>query len=126
MSTAEYLKLTSGKGSKASKGAGGVVEKDIQDSILEYLAYKRILAWRNNTGAARFPGANGGKDRFIRFSRPGASDIFAIRHGQFIAIEVKKPGGILSDKQREFLDEVKEAGGIAIVAFSLADVEKLI
>ena len=108
---------------ESGKSTGGVLEKDIQDSILELLAYSRILAWRNNTGAAKFPGANG-KDRFIRFSRPGASDIFAIRKGQFIAIEVKKPGKKPTEKQVEFLQEIEDAGGIGFVATSIDDVKQ--
>ncbi len=121
MTIAEYKRLTSGKGSKAS---GGVLEKDIQDEILEYLGWAGILAWRNNTGAAKYEGKE--RTYFVRFSRPGASDIFAIKNGRFIAIEVKKPGGKLSPNQVTFLEEVREAGGLAIVAYSLADVEKLL
>lgn len=122
MTTAEYLKITAGGGGKK---AGGGVEKDIQDSILDYLGMTRVLAWRNNTGVGRFQGKDG-KDRFIRFSRPGASDIFAVKNGTFIAIEVKRPGGKVSPAQAEFIEDVTKAGGIAFVAYSLEDViEKL-
>jgi hypothetical protein len=126
MNIEEYRRITSGKGSKGPRGVGGVLEKDIQDSILEYLAVKRILAWRNNTGAGIFKGKEGGKDRFIRFSRPGASDIFAIHNGTFYAIEVKRPGKPLSPDQEKFFSEVRGAGAVAILATCIEDVEKYI
>lgn len=122
-----------GKGSKlrgSGRGRGksplpGGSEKDIQDSILEYLAVKGAMAWRNNTGVGKFKNKNGG-ERFVRFNVKGASDIFAIKNGHFYAIEVKKPGGVVSDDQVTFLGNVRRAGGTALVAYSLQDVENIL
>jgi len=44
--------------------------------------------------------------------------------GFYAAIEVKRPGGKLTESQEDFLFSVKQAGGIAIVAHSVDDVIK--
>lgn len=45
--------------------------------------------------------------------------------GVFVAIEVKTAKGKLSDHQRNFLKSVQDAGGIAIMARKVEDVEGL-
>ncbi len=66
-------------------------EKDLQKAILDFLNCNGVLAWRNNTGS--FAGEYKGKKRFVRFSTPGAADIFALlKKGPFLAIEVKASG----------------------------------
>lgn len=55
---------------------------------------------------------------------PGVSDILGIYKGRFLAIEIKAPGGRLSPAQKIFLDNVKEEGGVAILAYSVDDVIK--
>ena len=52
----------------------------------------------------------------------GISDIIGIYRGRFLAIEVKRPGNKLSDKQAQFLRSVSASGGIAMVAYSVDDV----
>ena len=44
----------------------------------------------------------------------------------FCAVEVKRPGGKVSESQQRFLDAVARAGGIAGVARSPADALKII
>jgi hypothetical protein len=46
-------------------------ESEIQKAILQYLAARRILAWRMNTGAVKT------ETRFFRFGSPGMADILA-------------------------------------------------
>lgn len=43
--------------------------------------------------------------------------------GKFVAIEVKRPGGKVSADQSAFLEGVRAAGGIGIVAYSVKDVQ---
>ena len=50
------------------------------------------------------------------------SDLLVCLDGKFVAIEVKRPNGRLSDGQEKFLHNVKAAGGIAFVARSVEDV----
>jgi len=50
------------------------------------------------------------------------ADLLVCLDGRFVAIEVKRPGGKVTDGQREFLRKVTAAGGIAFVAYSVEDV----
>ena len=43
---------------------------------------------------------------------------------QFVAVECKGPRGRVSDAQRQFVEVVQKAGGLAVIARSLDDVEK--
>lgn len=99
-----------------------IKETDIVRSILEYLSYRHVFAWRNNSGAVKYEGK--GKTRFHRFGLKGSSDIIGVYKGKFLAIEVKKPGGVVTDAQEDFLDTIRTNGGIAFVAYSVDDVIK--
>jgi len=82
-------------------------ENMVKKSVKDLLAYLRIF---------NFPVLQG------MGSRRGICDRIAIYKGRFVAIETKAPGKKPSDAQKEFLREVEEAGGIAIVAYSPEDV----
>ena len=100
----------------------GLPESEVLKECLEYLRMRGIFAFRNNSGAVKM-----GKS-FVRFGMPGSSDILGILpNGQFLAVECKKEnGGILSDKQVEFLNRIKENGGVAVVVHSVSELEKII
>lgn len=104
-----------------------VSEGEILSSITQFLSWKGIYHWRNNSGAYKQG------ERYIRFGKKGTSDILALFPGELKnglgkgllwAIEVKKPGGRLSDEQIQFLKDVRIHGGIATVAESVEDVER--
>lgn len=103
-----------------------LLEKDIQKQILKYLSYTPVFAWRNNSGAG-FNKNAGGDSYFIRFGLKGSADILGILPGgRFLAIEVKKPGGVLTDDQKNFLARINAKGGFAFMADNLDTViEKL-
>lgn len=66
--------------------------------------------WRVNTGAMKMD--NG---RFVKFGFVGASDLMAVSFtGRFIAVECKSTGKRPTDDQRAFLDNVTNAGGLAV------------
>jgi len=108
-----------------------VNEKDVQDQIFEWLIHNRALVIRINSGAKVEQETATTARRFIRFATwqaigfvkrwAGVSDILACFEGRFVAIECKAPGKIdnVSIHQRDFLDAVTMAGGLAIVADSL-------
>jgi hypothetical protein len=100
----------------------GQLESEVLKQCLDYLQMRGIFAFRNNTGALKI-----GK-RLVRFGMPGSSDILGILpNGQFLAVECKREkGGILSDKQVEFLNRIKVNGGVAVVVHSVNDLEKII
>jgi len=53
---------------------------------------------------------------------PGVADILGCYKGRMLAIELKSPTGKATPDQERFLQNVKDAGGLAFVARSLDDV----
>lgn len=94
-----------------------LLEKDIQKQILEYLAIKGVMHWRNNSGAMKTLRG------FVRFGTPGSPDIFAVKAGVLWGIEVKREKkGRLSPLQKEFGEKLVKAGAQYIVVTSLDEV----
>lgn len=92
-------------------------EAGIQAQIL--LAIGRmpgLLVWRQNVGKFKLE-----TGRMISFGVPGCPDIIGCFRGRFIGIEVKTPAGRQSDQQKHFQAAVERAGGIYILARSVAD-----
>ena len=120
-------------------------ETKIVREILRYLTTAPdVIAWRNNVGAMMAESKYGVR-RFVRFGMKGQSDITGIvtkrltvfykdkdgmvvhtplGFGQRLEIEVKRPGKQPTVHQRAFLEMVRKAGGIGIVASSVEDVRK--
>ena len=91
-----------------------MTEKALQTKVLKKLR-ERGGVWVNNS-----PGPWG---------KQGISDITGCLEGRFVAIELKRPGtknvtDALTEAQFSFLEQVREAGGIAIAAASWEDVEQ--
>ena len=109
-------------------------ERDIQSSILDYLAILKIPAFRRNTGATVLnyqSKAGAMKKRLVRFSEKGQSDIWGVIPANFLEpggrhfeIEVKRPGGKPTPEQQEWIDRMRRAGCIAFVAHSVEEVQK--
>jgi len=85
-------------------------EADITKQVRDYLHYKKVFHWKQWQGPMSQP--------------RGVSDIIGCINGKFFAIEIKIPGGKLTDNQTKFLEEVRSAGGIAFMADCLEDVRK--
>ncbi len=94
-------------------------ETQLVRAAVSFLRMRGIPAWRNNTGAAKASYA--GKMRYIRYSVPGASDVFAVLPptGRFLAAEAKVGNNKTTPEQDAFLDNVKRAGGLAVVFHTL-------
>jgi hypothetical protein len=111
-------------------GMKGAKEADVLRACLDYLRLRGLLAWRSNNVPAYDPARKG--FRSFRGLR-GVSDILGILPrtldvggrrvtvGVFLAVEVKGRGGRLTPQQDAFLDGVRKAGGVAVVARSLQD-----
>lgn len=85
-------------------------EKDLTKKIVDYLnSLPQTFAFRveNRPGMAH-----------------GCSDIIGCRAGKFMAVEVKLPGNKPTQLQERFLRKVREAGGIAIIAYSLEQLDE--
>jgi len=56
------------------------------------------------------------------FQKSGVPDILACINGKFVGIEVKRPGGVVSELQKYNIEKIQAAGGVAFVAYSVEDV----
>lgn len=83
-------------------------ESEITKEIIKELNKQGCIVWKHWSGA---------------FSRKGISDILGLTsRGRFLAIEVKNGSRYgLTTHQEKFLNEIREAGGIAMVAFGVQD-----
>lgn len=84
-------------------------EKNIEKSIKRYL--DSIGAWHIKTHGSIF-------------SRAGTPDIIACLNGKFIAIEVKRPGGVVSALQEANIKLIEQAGGVALIVYSLEETKQ--
>lgn len=84
-------------------------EKTIERQIRNYLT--QIGAWHIKTHGNMF-------------SRAGTPDILACVNGRFVAIEVKRPGGVISELQKANIELIRKVGGVAFIAYSVEDVER--
>src|SRR5438034_593727 len=103
-------------------------ERDIQAAILAYLKLvPGVVVWKS--GGGLLPLADG---RRVRMGKVGVSDLVGWKTekvitswsdgyeyeliARMLVIEVKRPGRYPTVEQQAFLDAVKAAGGISIVA----------
>lgn len=78
-----------------------------------------VRLWRNHTGMSKM--TRTGAFASFGVGGPGGADLLGICNGHFLAIEVKRRAGKLTDNQRFFLSEVEENGGMALVATQTRD-----
>ena len=102
------------------KASGEPTEAEILKAIMQYLRVHPKVAkvWRQNSGTFKEG------SRFIRANTArGMSDIMGVlKSGRTLAIECKAKRGTLHDHQKQFLDSISAAGGLAFVARSVNDV----
>jgi hypothetical protein len=102
-------------------GKADTPENRVKAEVLRYLKVRRIYCWSNPSGAVRIrPG------KFMSFGKKGSADILGLLppDGKFLAVETKAPDGRLSPEQREFLEMIKQQGGMAVIARSWMDVDQ--
>lgn len=87
-----------------------MLESDLIRDILKYLRGLGCLAEKTHGGP---------------HTRKGTADILACVRGRYVAIEAKVPGNRPTAAQEAFLADVRSAGGIGIVAYSVDDVREL-
>ena len=98
-----------------------VTEQAVQKAIIDYLKLKKFLVFKHRNVGIFKQATN----TYIPLpvGEKGISDVIGCSpQGTFVAVEVKKPGGKASPDQLRFLEEVRQRGGIGILAFSLDDV----
>lgn len=111
-------------------------ETKIQRLIMLALSDAGCLVWRNETGGF-WTGKvlhKSGNQVTLTNARVipcglciGSSDLIGILpDGRFLAIEVKTKTGRVRPEQKNFIDRVKQAGGIAGIARSVDEAMELI
>jgi hypothetical protein len=112
-----------------AKPSGEPSEADILRAIMALLRHHPKVAsyWRQNSGTF----AERNRDGSVRYIRAntakGMSDIMGVlRDGRTLAIEVKSRTGRMRPGQEEFLQTIRQAGGVAGVCRSVEDAQRLL
>lgn len=93
-------------------------EQVLVNQVIAYLKLSGNYVWRQNTGAMTTK-----EGRFVKFGHKGISDVLGIaKDGRFIAVECKVGHNKPTSFQSDFLQEIKDRGGYACVAYSVDDV----
>lgn len=99
-------------------------ESDIQHAIIQYLRLKKYIVLKFRSIGIMKP--NGSYIPMPQLEK-GTSDIIACSpKGQFIAIEVKSKGNTPTSDQTAFLERIRANNGVAVLAYSLDDVMKIL
>lgn len=84
------------------------------------------LRWRAVPGLVWWHTPNGGQRSPVEAAilkgmgvRAGVSDLILVHRGQIYALELKAAGGLASQEQRRFLDEIAAAGAFTGIAHGL-------
>lgn len=108
---------------KNSKRSYKKEESSLVKACMSYLNYTGYLALRNNSGLIIIN--SNGKHRAIKMGTVGSPDIIACSpKGQFVAIECKSNKGKITPSQKQFLDNVRKRGGLALVVKNIDDLIK--
>lgn len=103
-----------------------LIEKQIENSILEYLNFQRgVFAFKLNTTGIY----DQRKNCFRKISRwvaVGCSDIILIVDGYVVFIEVKSKKGSLNVNQKVFCTKVMNSGAAYHVVRSLDEVKSIL
>ena len=91
-------------------------ESLVLSSILSFLAAFRVLAFRMQTGVAKFG------PRIVRFGVVGMADVLAFPGNRVLWIECKAKDGRQSYEQKNFQQVVEAEGHGYILARSIDDV----
>jgi hypothetical protein len=104
-------------------------EAEILRAIVQLLKrHPRVaMSWRQNSGTFQERNRDGSV-RYIRANTArGMSDIMGtLKDGRTLAIEVKSRTGRMRPGQEEFLQQIRDAGGVAGVCRSVEDAQKLL
>ena len=110
---------------KAQRKAYQHIEKDIQNSIIDWInAHKCGYAMRINSGAIPIHDDKG--SRMIMLATKGTADIFFVWRGRGGFIEVKVPGKEPRPEQLNFLEFVKKKGAISFWVDNVDDAYKIL
>lgn len=101
-----------------------IPEKQIENSILNYLRANGIFCWKAQSVGLFDPTKKIYRRSNNKHHIKGVSDILGIMpNGRFLAVEVKSEKGRATPEQLQFIENIKESGGIALLARSIDDLK---
>jgi len=89
---------------------GGISESEIRRQVQDYLRWNGWFVYYNLQGLGCYP---------------GLSDLVAVRASRVVHIEIKRPTGRQSEKQKDFQRKLEAAGGEYVLARGIDDVKHL-
>lgn len=92
-------------------------EQKIQTKIREWCKKVGLFCYKNNTVGIYDPRSG----TYIPAPRKGITDLTVLRNATAYYVEVKKPGGVISDDQKLFIEDVQKTGNQAIVVYSFEE-----
>ena len=98
-------------------------ETDLKNAILDYLGYKNIYCWLNNTMGNYNPKTNS-YYKNPRLTKGVADIIGLLPSGQLLAIECKFGKNKQSEAQKEFQTQVVANNGVYLLIYNLEEVEE--
>lgn len=118
------LRVPEVKQRAAPKPSGNPTEAQVLKAVLAFLrAHPKVASiWRQNSGTFAEQNRDG-STRYVRANTArGMADVMGfLKDGRVLAIECKSLTGRLQPHQKEFLDKITAAGGVAGVARSVDD-----
>ena len=94
-----------------------ISEHDLQNIIKQWLELHGWFCLRLNSGAIITK-----TGKMVRLAPPGTPDLYALKKGKSVFIEVKIKGNKLTFYQEQMLDELERHGAQTIIAYNLEDV----
>ena len=85
-------------------------ESEIRAQVKEFLEWQGWLVFYHLQGLGSYP---------------GLPDLQAVKDGRTIYIEIKRPGGRQSSKQKKFQQDLEAAGGVYILTFGIGDLKRI-
>jgi hypothetical protein len=95
-------------------------EAQIEREICDYLHLKGLFFWKQPQ--AGFFDGTCFRPHASPYVKKGVPDLIVIRRGQFIGLEIKRPGSYQSNSQKVFQMQLQRAGGKYYVVRSLQEV----
>lgn len=102
-----------------------IAEGAVLSAGIKWAWAKGCFVYRQNTGGYRDK-----RGIYVSYGLAGSSDavgllpIWSAKPGVFLALEAKRPGGVQSDKQKQYQERVEACGGIYVLFESIEDLER--
>ena len=94
----------------------GAKAQTLTRAIRQLLEYKGWFVWKGGTGAVRL-----NEGRFARFGSLGAADLFALKGGRLIALEIKSKTDRPRPAQISFGESINSHGGFYLIVRSVTE-----